>query len=142
MRKLEFVIHTKATTKNVWQLMSNVDNYYKYIKYCHKSKLVGNFQEGSSWYDWSTVMFLPLKINHKIVNIVPNKKIVYLISSQFGEIRQTILIIKEGKATQLTLKVNIDFPNRLIDKTFGAFVSLRNKKMLEATIQNYKKAFQ
>lgn len=140
MKTLKFTLATNAPVENIWPIISDINSYHKYIKYCHKSKLIGKFQEGSIWYDWSTVVFLPLKINHKIIKIIPNEKIIYLIKTPLGEIWQTMLI-EEGKKTKLKLEVNIDFPNRLIDKAFGHLVYMRNRKMLEATMKNFKDGF-
>lgn len=139
MRKLNFELVTNVPAKNIWPIMTDINNYHQYIKYCLSSKLIGNFKEGSSWYDWSMVLHLPLRINHKIIKIIPNKKIVYLIKLPFGEIWQTILIYS-GKETKVKLEVIIDFPSRMVDKTLGNLVYLRNRKMLEATIENYKKS--
>lgn len=140
MRKLVFALVTDTRPDKIWQLLADINNYHKYIKYCYKSRLIGDFQEGSSWYDFSTVAFIPLRINHKIIKIIPNKKIVYLIKTPIVEIWQTILI-EEGKKTRVKLEVIIDSPNRLIDKTLGTFLYVRNRQMLEKTVQNYKKSF-
>ena len=140
MRNLTFSIKTDAPVNKIWIIISDINSYHKYIKYCHKSKLVGDFKEGSSWYDWSTVVFLPLKINHLIIKIIPGKQIGYLIKTPFGEIRQKITI-KKGKKTLLRLDVTINFPNWLIDKTLGNFVYLRNYQMLKTTMKNYKDDF-
>lgn len=140
MRKLTFELVTPSSAKRIWPIMSDINNYHKYIKYCHHSKLVGSFKEGSTWYDWSTVAFLPLKINHEIIKIIPNKKIVYLIKSPFGEIWQTISI-KERRETRVKLEIVIDSPNRLVENTIGLLVYKRNKQMLEETIKIIKMVF-
>lgn len=137
MKSLNFEFTTSASTKNIWSILSDVDNYHRYIKYCRSSKLKGEFKEGSSWYDWSTVVFLPLKINHKIIKITPGEKIIYQIKMPIGNIWQTILISK-GKKTKVKLEVVIDFPNRFIEKTLGALVYMRNREMLASTMNNFK----
>lgn len=140
MRKLSFELTTSAPLEKIWSVISDINNYHKYIKYCYYSHLVGDFKEGSTWYDFSTVAFIPLRINHKIIKIIPYKKIVYLIKTPIVEIWQTILI-EESKNTRLKLEVTIDFPNRLIGKILGTFLYVRNRQMLEKTMQNYKKSF-
>jgi ribosome-associated toxin RatA of RatAB toxin-antitoxin module len=140
MRTLNFEFETSAKTDQIWSLLTDVNNYHRYIKNCIKSTLVGDFKEGSSWYDWSTVVYLPLKVNHKIIKIVPKKEIIYQIPLPLGSIWQK-LTISEGEKTKVQLEVNIDFPNRLIDQTLGALVAYRNQDMLSATINNFKDHF-
>ncbi len=140
MRKLAFELTTTAPVKKIWSVISDINNYHKYIKYCYYSRLVGDFKEGSTWYDFSTVAFVPLIINHKITKIIPHQKVVYVIKSPFGQIHQTISIVK-GKKTRVELEVVIDITNGLIDKTLGTMLYKRNEQMLEETMQNYKKRF-
>lgn len=140
MRKLAFEYQTKEPINKIWSLLSNVNNYHLHIKYCLRSGLIGNFQEGASWYDWSTVVYVPLKINHKIIKIVPHKKIEYKIELPIGDIWQT-LSISTGKQTKVRLQIVIDFPNRFVNQTIGSLVYYRNRKMLEGTIENFKKSF-
>ncbi len=140
MRKLNYKLHTNAPVKIVWSIISDVDNYHQYIKYCMSSKLQGKFEEGSSWYDWSTVAFLPLKINHKIIKIVPNQKVLYKIEMPFGNIWQTLQISKT-KPTSVSLAVTIDIPNQFLEKTLGTIIYIRNKKMLASTMNNFKNNF-
>lgn len=140
MRRLVFELVTDKRSDKIWQILADINNYHKYIKYCYYSHLVGDFKEGSTWYDLSTVALIPLRINHKIIKIIPNKKIVYIIKTPIVEIWQTILI-KKSRKTRLKLEVTIDFPNRLIGKILGTFLYLRNRQMLEKTMQNYKKSF-
>lgn len=140
MRNLTFEVDTTASVEQIWSLLTGVNNYHLYIKNCSKSVLVGDFKEGSSWYDWSTVVYLPLKINHKIIKVVPKKEIHYQVELPIGVIWQKLVII-EGKKNKVQLEINIDFPNSIVDKTLGTLVHYRNRMMLAETISNLKKGF-
>lgn len=140
MRKLIFELTINASVEKLWPLLAEIENYPRYIKYCRKAFLIGDFREGSTWYDWSTVVYLPLKIKHEIIRIQPNKEIIYKIGLPVGEIWQK-LSLEVGEQTKVWFEITIDFPNPVIDKTLGALVYYRNRKMIEATIANFEKGF-
>jgi ribosome-associated toxin RatA of RatAB toxin-antitoxin module len=135
---LEPVFPTSKET--LWQLFSEVENYPKYIKYCQKAWLAGEFREGSVWCDRSTVMFLPLKIVHKIVVLKPQEEIAFSIPLLGGgEIRQGFRLQEVEDGTKVEVKVNINFQNKLLDVLLGRLVESRNRGMMVSTIENFKK---
>lgn len=141
MKRLVFEPVFDSPIEVIWDKFSDVNNYSKYIKYCHKSVLVGPFKSGSHWYDWSTVVYLPLKIDHQIIKVVHQEEIVYKINLPFGEIWQRVNFTSLGSKTKLKLEIDINFRYNLLNQTIGRLVYYRNQKMMKETIKNYDASF-
>lgn len=141
MRRLLFEPVFDVPLQSLWEKFADVNSYSKYIKNCHKSVLVGPFKAGSIWYDWSTVIYLPLKINHQIIKVIPKEEIIYKINLPFGEIWQKVDFVPQGVKTKVRLEIEMNFRPKLIDKTLGSLIYLRNQQMLSETIKNYYQSF-
>lgn len=125
---------------SLWEIFTQVENYPKYIKYCQKAELIGDFKVGSIWSDWSTVVWLPLKINHEIIKIEPEKELFFQIKLPLGgKIEQRFLFYDQDRKTKLDIEITIDIPNKVLDFLFGRALEYRNRQMIEATIDNFKR---
>lgn len=141
MRQIMFEPIFTAPVDRLWEMFSEVSNYPRYIKYCQKAELVGEFKVGSTWSDWSTVVWIPLKIIHKIEKVKPQKEIVYRIDLPFGgNIRQHFDLQDLGKGTKVVVRIEIGFENQLMDLLVGGLVEQRNRKMIAATIGNIQRS--
>lgn len=137
MRKLSFEPEFDFPVEKIWDLFTDVSNYPAYIKYCYKAELIGSFAAGSSWYDWSTVVYFPMKVTHQIVKVEPKKEIVYKIALPTnGELWQKFTIEENEGKTKVKVEISVEFGNKLIDSLIGPLVHARNKTMIEATIDN------
>lgn len=137
MKRLVFKPVFSASTERLWQMFSDVKNYPKYIKYCHKAGLIGQFQVGSTWYDWSTVVFVPLKVNHRIVKVSPNRELLFNIDLPFFvSLDQRFILESKGVGTEVNIEITIDFKNKLMEILLGSLIAYRNRKMIEGTISN------
>lgn len=138
MRKLELSTLLNQPREEIWKIFSDVGNYPRYIKHCYTARLLGPFKEGSTWYDWSTVVYLPLKVTHKIIKVDPQRELIYKIDLiDGGEIWQYVTLEEVNGKTKVNLMITIDFKNKLVDNLIGPIVYSRNKNMLQATIDNF-----
>ncbi len=137
MRKLLFEPTFDHPSEKIWELFLDVGNYPAYIKYCYKAELIGPFASGSSWYDWSTVVYFPLKVTHQIVKVEAKREIVYkIVLPTKGELWQKFTIEENEGKTKVKVEISVEFGNKLIDSLLGPMVHARNKIMIEATIEN------
>ncbi len=143
MRTIEFETIVPVAIDEVWAMFKKVEEYPQIIEYCHKAKLVGGFKEGSNWYDWSTVLIVPLKVNHQIEKILPNAEIIYSIPLPFGVFlkQESKLEGKSSRETNVKMVVTIAFESKLLDSILGNFVEYRNKRMISKTIENFHNRF-
>ena len=143
MRTLEFETTIPVAIDEVWFMFEKVEEYPQVIEYCYRAKLVGGFKEGSLWYDWSTVLVVPLKVIHTIDKILPKEEISYSIALPFGGFlkQNSKLEGKNSRETRVKMIVSIDFKNKLLDFLVGGFVEYRNKKMINKTIENFQDRF-
>ncbi len=139
MRKLDFEQIIDYPLEKTWYLFTDVKNYPRFLKYCSKAVVEGEFKEGGYWYDWSTVVYLPLKVRHKIIKISSREELVYLIKNPFVTIEQTIKLSDLQKQTKVNIGYKINFRNILLEKLLGSLISRRNSEMIEYLMNNYKK---
>lgn len=141
MRKLFFTTLLNVPSDQIWPRLEDINNYPAYIKFCHKAELNGPFVSGSTWYDWSSVVIIPLKITHEIISVVPKKEIIYRIKlPSNGELWQKLILNTEEGKTRVSLEVTIEFGSKILDIIIGPLIYYRNKVMLEATLNNIKQA--
>lgn len=142
MRRLLFETIVPTKVEQVWSLFEAVNDYPKYIQYCHRAELVGGFEVGSVWYDWSSVVYLPMKITHRIKHLEREKLIIYSIPLfGGGEIEQKFTFEDQESKTKVVVEILIDFENKLIDSLLGGLVESRNRRMIDQTINNIQEKF-
>lgn len=139
MKNLEIESVLDLSMEKTWKLLTEVENYPYYIKFCNKAVLEGPFEEGSYWYDWTSVVYLPLKIRHKIEKVLPRQEIKYLITNPLLTIRQNVTCTEEQSKTKIRIEFKYDFANKLFEKIFGSLIYRRNKEMLVNLMGNYQK---
>lgn len=139
MKNLEIESVLDLSTEKTWKLLTEVENYPYYIKFCNKAVLEGPFEEGSYWYDWTSVVYLPLKIQHKIEKVLLLQEIKYLITTPLLKISQNITCTEKQSKTMIRIEFKYDFANKLFEKIFGSLIYRRNKEMLVNLMDNYKK---
>ncbi len=99
---------------DTWKLVTDVENYPKYIKFLSRVHLDEPFKLGSHWSDWTTILYLPLHINHINTKLEPEKIFEYNFKVGLrGSITQRFEIIKGDNPTEVKFTLVLDFPNRL-----------------------------
>ncbi len=139
MRRLEFESIVDFQLERTWKLFTEVENYPDYIKFCNRAIPEGSFEEGNYWYDWTTILYLPLKIRHKIVKISLQKELLYLIEVPFIIIEQKITFEDLRPQTRVKIELTFNFGNKLLEKVFGPLLFRRNTEMIEDLMNSYKR---
>ena len=73
------IIKVNALSKNItleetWELLSDIQKYNQRVKFIRKVTLYTNAQ-GKYWEDITTVLWIPMKIKHKITSMKKNQEI-------------------------------------------------------------------
>lgn len=135
---MEDTISIKA--ERVWSLLTDVNNYPKYIEFVTKIKNPPEaFKEGVYWTDITNIVWIPLSIKHKIIKIEKNKKFAYELFLPFGGAMTEeceLIACKEG--TKIYSKIEFTFKNYLLDIIIWAILKRRLEEMLKRTFRNIK----
>lgn len=109
MKNLEIESVLDLSMEKTWKLLTEVEKYPYYIKFCNKAVLEGPFAEGGYWYDWTSVVYIPLKIRHKIEKVLPRQEIRYLITTPLLTISQNVTCTEEQSKTKIKIEFKYDF---------------------------------
>lgn len=138
-RKVVHVKDVEVHPKELWSLITNVEDYPRYIKYMQRSELNGQFELGNKWSDISTVMFYPINVKHEIIDIKEGKEFTFLIRLPFkGKIIQKGIIEDKGDYVSFQLQATIDLGHPLIDLLLGPILEKRTSEMLLGILENEK----
>lgn len=138
-RKVVHARDVEVDPKALWSLITNVEDYPRYIKYVHASEMNGQFDVGNKWSDITTVMFYPLNVKHEIIDIKEGKEFTFLIRLPFkGKIVQKGIIEDKGDYVSFQLEATIDLGHPLIDLLLGPILEKRTSQMLRAILENEK----
>lgn len=125
--------------KNPWQQVADINSYPNFIKFMKEARLLGPVKVGTNWYDVTTILGLPIKINHKIIKIVQNKEISYEATLPLGgKMWQKISLIKNGTDEILEAEIKFKFKQILLDYSLGFILEKRLNQMVQETFKNLK----
>ena len=61
MRRIQLAAELNLPVSAVWELFADIENYPRYVKFMRSVELKGKPGLGTIWYDWTTILFLPMK---------------------------------------------------------------------------------
>ena len=131
MRKVTVRRATKLSSKKIWSLIINLNNYPNHVKFLKKIEFEKPLSMGSSFSDITTIAYIPIKIAHEVDIYEENKRIGFFVKMPlFGFMKQRVEIEDKGLERIVNLTVEFDFQNKLLDIIFGKFLEKRVKEML------------
>ncbi len=140
MRKVIVKSQLSLSQEEIWKLITDIKNYPTYIKYCLKAKGPEPIKKGDWWWDWTTIMVLPLKINHQVVELNPNNYLKFLVPLFFvGNLTQEVTLTETTKGTQVVIEVSINLKNKIADLLLGDFLYKRTQTMINSIYANFSK---
>lgn len=129
-RKVEFRTSLEGSSERLWQIATKVSNYPRYFKYVHYAKEPKNFEKGAIWWDISTIMYVPMKVSHRVIQVVPGREVRHEISLPLGgQIVQNLKIEPTGSGTKAEIKVLIS-QNKLMDLLLGKIIEARTNTLI------------
>lgn len=135
-------VKVETQTKNLslekaWELITDIEKYPQRVRYVKKVKVRGA-GVGSQWEDLTTILWIPIKMQHTITSFKKNKEYGFTIPLSFGGIMKQNYIISKEKQNAVTIKGSItyDLGNKFLNNTIGSILNRRLKKMLLTSIRN------
>jgi hypothetical protein len=84
MQKVIISTDLSLSIHQVWELLSNTNHYSRFIAYQLYVEPVGELEEGMDWYDITTILWIPLKINHTVTVFKKHKQLTNSLSFPFN----------------------------------------------------------
>lgn len=137
MRTFKQKIELPRTEKNPWSIIEDVNSYPGLVGFVKKAKLLGSFEKGSSWYDITSILWVPLKIVHRITALEKGKRVDYYISLPFGGWMLEKILLK-GKTLEVEVSLSLSKP---IDSILGPVLERRLRQMVKKTFENVDRRF-
>ncbi|KKR51061.1 MAG: hypothetical protein UT84_C0003G0056 [Candidatus Curtissbacteria bacterium GW2011_GWA1_40_16] len=138
-RKVEFRTNLEASSERLWQIATKVSNYPRYFKYVHYAKEPENFKKGTVWWDISTIVYFPMKVSHRVVQVVPGREVRHEISLPLGgQIVQNFKIEPTSGGTKVEIKVLIS-QNKLMDFLLGRVIEARTNSIVLGALERAEK---
>lgn len=141
MRTAKVEAELNLSEEELWQLFIDISNYPKYIKFVQKTELKSEkLIPGAIWYDWTTILFVPMKIKHIVVSVKPRSEIGFDVTLIFGGImQQRFSFSGDSNRTLIKGQISFDLKNNFMSKILGGFLQKRLQEMLEGSLENFKK---
>lgn len=138
MQKIAIENTTFLSVTKVWQLLTDIKNYPKYVKFVKTVRAPANFREGVYWSDITNIFWIDLEIKHKIIKIEKHKKFVYEVSLPIGgTMKEGCELIAKKGGTKIYTKIELTFKNQLLDFFLGGILKNRLEDMLQGTFRNF-----
>lgn len=138
MQKIAFEHTTSIPVAKAWQLLTDIKNYPKYVKFVKQIRAPDSFKEGVYWSDITNIFWIDLEIKHKIIKIEKHKKFVYKIFLPFGGTMIEECELKSDKrGTCIYMKIEFTFMNYFLDFILGPILKKRLEEMLQGTFKKF-----
>ena len=140
MRKVVFEATIDQPLDAVWSVITKVEDYPSYIRYVYKVEWSESLKVGSEWFDWSTIIFVPLRLKHVVVKMKPNKELVFFMPLPFGgKMNQLFTISQSGSGTKMRAEINFDLKHPILNQVVGPILTRRLLIMMNSTLDNFKR---
>lgn len=136
MRKVRILVKTEEPLVEIWDLIIDVKNWDKLIKFVQKIIIKDFVRIDTKFYDITAILWIPTKIEHKIIDVQKYKKFqmeAYL-PLRTGKMLQTILIKKKGKYSEVEIEIKFKINFFLLDFLFGYILERRLEIMVRETL--------
>ena len=137
MLQVHYETEIHAPVEEVWKLFCDIQNYTKHIAYVQKVVDAEEFKEGVLWYDITTVLWVPLKVYHRITTI--GKNYLRFDLSGFGikeEVEEIRVEAGKGNKTHVTMDITFDLGS-IFNFLLGKLVQKRLYIMCDKTARNF-----
>jgi hypothetical protein len=126
MRKIKMQARsTTLSQKDLWAIMTKIEDYPKWCKFC-KSMVITEFEEGAVFYDVTTLLWIPIKIEHVITKIKPYEELHFFLTlPRGGKMWHKFSFKQEGNIGYMTIEVTFDLGNKFKNATAGHVLEKR-----------------
>lgn len=137
MSQVCYETELQVPQKEIWKLFCDIPSYKKHVAFVQKVVAPKEFKEGMVWYDITTVLWIPLKVYHRITTIEDN----YLrfdlsgvgIRSETEEIRLSLI---SSTVTKIIITITFDL-GFILNLLLGKLVQKRLYIMCDKTAREF-----
>jgi ribosome-associated toxin RatA of RatAB toxin-antitoxin module len=131
MRKV--VMQGKSKThshEELWKLAADLEKYPEWVKFCKKVTIT-EIKEGETFYDVTTLLWIPLKIEHVITKLNPHEDIHFFIKLPGGgKMWHRFAFKQDGQHGLVVADISFDLGNKLYNATVGYVLEKRWENLL------------
>jgi hypothetical protein len=128
-----------ASISQGWHMLVDISNYPKFVPFIREITPTGPFREGMVWYDTTNLLWLTQRISHKVELIQKNKRLVFTVPVQGGQVVEDFRLEKVGNRTKITIAVSVSITPWIVEETVGRVLAARFRVMLSGTLENLEK---
>lgn len=124
--------YTKVLSKEaMFDKIFHIERYPQWVKYCKKI-YVNEIKEGATFEDITTILWIPMKINHTILSIKKNKEIIFFMNLPGGgKMWHIFTFDQKGEYTYMRSEVTFDLGNQLYNNTVGYILEKRWENLMK-----------
>lgn len=142
MRKVFVSEELNVPPQRVWDLITDLENYPKYVKFVKSVKYNEPLKLNSQFSDVTKIAWIPLKIKHTVDIFDKNKTLGFFVKMPLGgKMYQRAVLTPSTKGTRFDLWIEFTHGNPVSDFFAAPILSKRIKQMLEYIIEKGKKDF-
>lgn len=120
-----------------WSYLISVEKYPEYIPYVKKTIVEEEIKVGSTWYDVTRILWVPMRLKHTTLSVIPYKEMSFHVHIPLkGKMKQQYIINKEDGKITATAKAEFYLGNRFIDMFLGPILKKRLEKMMLGSLAN------
>lgn len=137
MRRVKVTAKTDEPIEEIWALIIDVKNWDSLIKFVKKIYLKSPVAQGAKFYDITSILLLPVIIEHKITKIEEHKEFIMeaYLPLKTGKMFQSIIIENKGKEKEIQIEIKFYISFFLFDLIFGSLLEKRLKQMIVETLK-------
>jgi ribosome-associated toxin RatA of RatAB toxin-antitoxin module len=130
MRTLRLAGTTRIlSAEQIWDRISQVENYPQYVKFC-RSVTAEMGESGPRYTDVTTLLWVPLSIEHEVVLSKPGEELHYYLPLPLGGKMWHVYRIKQqGDEAELQADIRFDLGNPIFNHTVGRVLKRRLEQM-------------
>lgn len=131
MRKIVMEVKTKVLSREaMWDKIIHIERYPEWVKYCKKIDIT-EVKEGATFSDITTLLWIPMKIHHKIISIKKYKEIIFFLPLPGGgKMWHTFTFGQDHDETYMRAEIKFDLGNILFNNTVGYILEKRWENIL------------
>lgn len=141
MKKVVVRARTEESIEEIWDVIIDIKNWDKLIKFVKKIDIKENPQKGTKFFDITEILWIPTRIEHTILKIEKYKRFQMEAYMPFGSgiMFQEINIENKGKFSEVTIEVSFEIYSSLLDLIFSPILMMRLKIMVVDTLLKLQK---
>jgi ribosome-associated toxin RatA of RatAB toxin-antitoxin module len=132
MRKIVLQAKSKKHShKELWKTVADLEKYPEWIKFCREMR-VKQVEEGQTFHDVTTLLWIPMEIEHVITKLKPHDEILFFMTLPGGgKMWHRFTFRQEDKYGHMTAEITFDLGNKLYNATVGYVLEKRWRQLLK-----------